>query len=93
MPNYKDTNNKVHFIDSITFECLLPVGSVPITDEEAAELNPQPDSENPRITEIKNELAALDIKRIRPVAEGDTAYLATLNTQALVLRAELQGLL
>jgi hypothetical protein len=48
---------------------------------------------NPRIAEIKNKLAALDIKRIRPVAEGDTAYLATLNAQALALRTELQGLL
>jgi hypothetical protein len=48
---------------------------------------------NPRIAEIKNELAALDIKRIRPVAEGDADYLATINAQALVLRTELQGLL
>jgi len=48
---------------------------------------------SPRIAEIKNELAALDIKRIRPVAEGDTAFLTTLNAQAVALRAELQGLL
>jgi len=48
---------------------------------------------SPRIAEIKNELATLDIKRIRPVAEGDTAYLATLNAQAIVLRTELQELL
>jgi len=47
---------------------------------------------NPRIAKIKNELAALDIKRIRPVAEGDTAYLVTLNAQALELRTELQEL-
>jgi hypothetical protein len=46
-----------------------------------------------RIAEIKQELAALDIKRIRPVAEGDTAFLTTLNAQALALRTELQGLL
>ena len=45
MPNYKDANNKVHFIDSTAFEYLLPTGCVPITDEEAAELNrlPAPD--------------------------------------------------
>lgn len=48
---------------------------------------------NPRIAELKSELAALDIKRIRPTAEGDTAYLATLNAQAVALRAELQALL
>jgi hypothetical protein len=46
-----------------------------------------------KLAEIKQELDALDIKRIRPVAEGDAAYLATLNDQALALRAELQGLL
>ena len=48
---------------------------------------------NPRIAEIKTELASLDIKRIRPLAEGDTAYLATLNSQVAALRAELQTLI
>lgn len=52
-----------------------------------------PEEPNPRIAELKAELAALDIKRIRPTAEGDTAYLATLNAQAVALRAELQALL
>jgi len=33
---------------------------------------------------------ALDLKRIRPLAEGDTAYLATLNTQIAALRATLK---
>ena len=47
---------------------------------------------NPRISELKSELAALDIRRIRPTAEGDAAYLATLNAQAVALRAELQAL-
>lgn len=46
-----------------------------------------------RIAEIKVILAELDQRRIRPMAEGDTEYLATLNTQAVALRAELQGLL
>lgn len=36
MPNYKDGNNKVHFLDDAKFEYLLPVGSVPITDAEVA---------------------------------------------------------
>ena len=47
---------------------------------------------NPRITQIKTELALLDSKKIRPMSEGDTAYLATLNTQTAILRAELAGL-
>ena len=45
-----------------------------------------------RIAEIKTELAALDQRRIRPMAEGDTDYLATLNAQAVALREELQQL-
>lgn len=48
---------------------------------------------NPRVAEIKAELTAIDQRRIRPLAEGDTDYLATLNTQAATLRTELQGLL
>jgi len=39
---------------------------------------------------IKAQLDALDIKRIRPTAEGDTAYLTTLNAQALALRGQLK---
>ena len=45
-----------------------------------------------RIAEIKTELAVLDQRRIRPMAEGDTDYLATLNAQAVALREELQQL-
>ena len=48
---------------------------------------------NPRIAEIKAELAAIDIKRIRPVAEGDIGYLDLLNKQAVALRAELRGVI
>ena len=39
---------------------------------------------------IKAQIAALDLKRIRPLAEGDTAYLAQLNTQIAALRAQLK---
>ena len=45
-----------------------------------------------RIAEIKIELSELDQRRIRPMSEGDTDYLATLNEQAVALRAELQTL-
>lgn len=33
---YKDTNNKLHWLDSTEFEYLLPKGSIQITDAEAA---------------------------------------------------------
>jgi hypothetical protein len=47
---------------------------------------------NPRIDQIKAELRGIDTRRIRPLAEGDTAYLDGLNAQAIALRAELQSL-
>jgi hypothetical protein len=36
MPFYRDTNNKLHFWDDAEYEHLLPAGSVPISDAEAA---------------------------------------------------------
>lgn len=45
-----------------------------------------------RIAQIKLELAVLDSKKIRPLAEGDLIYLATLNEQSVILRAELAAL-
>lgn len=47
---------------------------------------------NPRIEQIKAELIRLDAKKIRPLAEGDSAYLAELNAKTRTLRDELQGL-
>lgn len=45
-----------------------------------------------RIQEIQSDLLTMDQKRIRPIAEGDTEYLAILNAQAIALREELRGL-
>lgn len=39
---------------------------------------------------IKAQIAALDLKRIRPLAEGDTVYLAKLNEQIKALRAQMK---
>lgn len=36
MPHYKDTENKLHWLDSAEHEGYLPIGSVQITDEEVA---------------------------------------------------------
>lgn len=35
MPNFKDTQNNLHFLDDAQFIYLLPEGSLEITDEEA----------------------------------------------------------
>jgi hypothetical protein len=53
--------------------------------------------ENPRIAEIKAELAAIDAKSDSPRARreallGNTAWLSSLDTQAAALRAELATL-
>ena len=52
-----------------------------------------PAAPNPRIAELQAALIALDVKRIRPTAEGDAEYLSTLNAQAVEMREELRGLL
>lgn len=38
MPYYKDLKDKLHFIDSVEFECILPVDSVMISESEANEI-------------------------------------------------------
>lgn len=39
MPNYKDLNGSIHFLESSEFAHLLPSGCVSITDAEAAKLS------------------------------------------------------
>lgn len=41
MPHYKDTKNKLHWIDDSRHEHFLPAGSVQITKEEAEALRPK----------------------------------------------------
>lgn len=41
MPHYKDTKNKLHWIDDAAYEHFLPAGSVQITEEEAESLKPK----------------------------------------------------
>lgn len=45
-----------------------------------------------RIAEIKEELAELDLKSIRPIRAGETERLAELEAQAVKLREELKEL-
>lgn len=40
MPHYKDSENKLHWLDDAAFSSLLPNGCVEITEEEAAALMP-----------------------------------------------------
>lgn len=45
-----------------------------------------------RKAEIIAQIAALDLKRIRPMVEGDTIFLGRLTMQIKALREELKGL-
>lgn len=51
MPHYKDTENKLHWLDDDSFAHLLPVDCVQITDEEAEALKPKPPA--PTYTELR----------------------------------------
>lgn len=46
---YKDTNNKLHFLDSSEFEYLLPADCTPITDEEAQGIQAENEANQPVI--------------------------------------------
>lgn len=73
-------------------------GNIKFTAEEEAEADQreanwtaysaqrEKDAFNAGVLEL---LAALDLRRIRPLAEGDAAYLADLNAQVIALRAQL----
>jgi hypothetical protein len=39
MPHYKAPDNSLHFIDSAEYASMLPIGSVQITDAEAATIS------------------------------------------------------
>ena len=60
----------------------------------AAGNTPEPYTPSPvdRRAAIQSQLSMLDAKRIRPMAEGDTGFLAKLNAEAITLRKELAKL-
>ncbi len=88
---FKDKNNQVFWYDDDQMD--LVGDKTPLTEDEVNNHLYPIKTQEQRITEIKTELAVIDQRRIRPLAEGDTEYLATLNAQAVALRAELQGLM
>ena len=49
---YKDTNNKLHFLDSAEFEYLLPADCTPITDEEAQVIQAEIEANQPAPVEL-----------------------------------------
>ena len=49
MQNYKDLNNKLHALDSVEFEYLLPAGCVKITQSEVAVIRAAEEAAKPVI--------------------------------------------
>ena len=81
MPNYKDRDNRIHFLDDAKFEHLLPVGSVPITDAEAAIL------QAPTAEQIAESLKALKKDEFNKKITVDTVDFS-LNDDSRALYAE-----
>ena len=65
------------------------VVSVVTNEEYVALVAAQPKAQDEINDEIKAKIVVLDQKRIRPLAEGDTAYLEKLNEQIKALRDRL----
>jgi hypothetical protein len=82
--HYKDTQNKLHVIDSSEFAYLLPVGSVPITDEEAEAI---------RIANIPVPVPPTKAELLKKVdADVDLIYAAAIGNRATEYsEAELQA--
>lgn len=66
----------------------------PLSADEIAQnaINAAAEIKTRRIRDIKAQLADIDMRSIRPVAEGDAAKLAELRTPVAGLRAELAAL-
>jgi len=95
MKYYKDANNEVFAYDvDGSQDSYIKADKIKMTKAEIdAHLNPK--LSPAEIIEQHNipilaELSVLDAKRIRPLAEGDTKFLNTLNTKIAALRASLK---
>lgn len=94
MPHYKDTLNKLYFLEGPEWLELLPEGCREITDSEAEALRAPTARQlaDARIVAIDMELLAIDKKRARALSDailtGDKTYAQALEAQAIPLRAE-----
>ena len=79
----QDTQVKCHSYADVQMDMLRA---------DAAEMGTPLDAFEPLLAEILAQLSAIDVKRIRPLAEGDTGFLQELNKKALSLRNELKTL-
>lgn len=73
---YKDTNNKLHWLDSIEFEYLLPQGCVQITDEEAAAIQEANKPVPPPVTQISPRQIRMALTQLGLRSQVETAVAA-----------------
>ena len=92
--NYKDPQNKLHFIDP-AFAHMLPAGSVQINDEEAEAIRiantPPPLTGNALLaSQISALEATITDRRLREAILGvDKGWLSNVNAQIASLRASM----
>lgn len=63
--------------------------ATPVEQAEIDQLRSVPPSKESINAPILAQIVQLDVKRIRPLAEGDSVYLARINAQIKELRAKL----
>lgn len=85
MPYYKAPDNSLHFIDS-AFESMLPVGSVQITEAQAAALRPVV----PELTYAQKRAAEYPpmTDYLDGIVKGDTAQVNTYIAACLAVKAK-----
>ena len=81
MPQYKDTNSRVHFLDDVQYEYLLPAGCVQITDEEAAILSaPLPPTPQQQRDAIQSQIDGLERTQLLPRITRESLLLIMVST-------------
>ena len=86
MPHYKDTENKLHWLDDASFAHYLPLGCVEITDAEAEALRPV----TPALTYAEKRAAEYPsyIDYLDGVVKGDQAQVQAYIDACLAVKAK-----
>ena len=84
--HYKDTNNKLHWLDSASDVHLLPAGSVQITDAEAEALRPVPPA--PTYQELRRAAYPPASDYLDGVVKGNQAQIDKYIADCLAIKAK-----
>lgn len=86
MPHYKDTENKLHWLDNAQYAHLLPAGSVQISDAEADALKPKPPA--PTYAELRSAEYPDFRDYLDGIVKGDQAQVQTYIDACLAVKAK-----